>query len=58
MRKSYTSIFDIQVAAERQQDILDKIYLSSDMTQEEYDQKVEEINQWELNQYHYLKVAA
>ena len=57
MSKQYKTEFDIQVAAERQMDILDAIYLKSNMTQEEYDQKVEEINQWEINQYRYLKVA-
>ena len=57
MSKQYKTEFDIQVAAERQMDILDAIYLKSNMTQEQYDQIVEQINQWELDQYHYLKVA-
>lgn len=57
MSKQYKTEFDIQVAAERQQDILDQIYLKSNMSQEQYDQMVEQINQWELDQYHYLKVA-
>lgn len=57
MRKFYSSEFEIQVAAERQQDILDNIYLKSNMSQEEYDQKVEEINQWELDQYRFLRAA-
>lgn len=57
MPKQYKTEFDIQVAAERQQDILDQIYLKSNMSQEQYDQMVEQINQWELDQYHYLKVA-
>jgi hypothetical protein len=55
MSKFYTSEFDIQVAAERMMDLLDIYYLQSDMTQEEYDLRVEEINQWEQLRYREMK---
>lgn len=58
MRKFYSSEFEIQEEAERMQDRLDILYLGSDMTQEEYDLRVEEINQWERLRYRELKRAA
>lgn len=58
MSRNYVTEFQIQEEAERMQDRLDILYLGSDMTQEEYDLRVEEINQWERLRYREMKRAA
>jgi hypothetical protein len=41
----------IERQVERMMDHLDQVFLSSSMTQDEYDTKVKEINVWAENQY-------
>lgn len=58
MSRNYAGEYQIQLQAEALMDALDHKYLNTDMTEMEYDRRVDAINKWEKQRYSELRRAA